>query len=176
MLMNIKYLNIQQQIVVDPQQPIITVSQQIIVAAAPPPQQPEINEMYDVERELQVLSIEDVEEPWKKKCVELEIKIFDLQTELARYKIQGQELKVTSNEEFQVKELEAKIKMMKDIEDGQRKEIKSQQNEIDSRRQIYSKLQLVLTITLRWRRNQIVKRCFSRKRKANLEIGKCIKF
>ena len=34
--------------------------------------------MYHVERELQVLSVEDVEEPWKKKCVELEIKIFDL--------------------------------------------------------------------------------------------------
>ncbi|CAD8194887.1 unnamed protein product [Paramecium pentaurelia] len=138
--MNIKYLNIQQQIVVAPQQPIITVPQQTIVAAAVPPQQPEINEMYHLERELQVLSVEDVEEPWKKKCVEFEIKIFDLQTELARYKILGQELKVTSNEEFQVRELEAKIKMMKDIEDGQRKEIESQQNEIDSRRQRYSKL------------------------------------
>ncbi|CAK66802.1 unnamed protein product (macronuclear) [Paramecium tetraurelia] len=131
----------QQPIVAPPQQTIIVQPQQPIVTAPPPPQQPEINEMYHVERELQVLSVEDVEEPWKKKCVELEIKIFDLQTELARYKNQGQELKVTSNEEFQVRELEAKIKMMKDIEDGLRKEIESQQSEIDSWRQRYSKLQ-----------------------------------
>ncbi|CAD8175667.1 unnamed protein product [Paramecium pentaurelia] len=110
--------------------------------ATPPPQQPEINELYHVEREMQVLSVEDVEEPWKKKCVELEVKIYDLQTELARYKNQGQELKVTSNEEFQVRELEAKIKMMKDIEDGLRKEIQNQQSEIDSWRQRYQKLQL----------------------------------
>ncbi|CAK94675.1 unnamed protein product (macronuclear) [Paramecium tetraurelia] len=110
--------------------------------ATPPPQQPEINELYHVEREMQVLSVEDVEEPWKKKCVELEVKIYDLQTELARYKNQGQELKVTSNEEFQVRELEAKIRMMKDIEDGLRKEIQNQQSEIDSWRQRYQKLQL----------------------------------
>ncbi|CAD8118071.1 unnamed protein product [Paramecium sonneborni] len=131
----------QQPIVTPPQQAIISTPQQPIVTP-PPPQQPEINEMYHVERELQVLSVEEVEEPWKKKCVELEIKIFDLQTELARYKNQGQEIKVTSNEEFQIRELEAKIKMMKDIEDGLRKEIESQQNEIDSWRQRYSKLQL----------------------------------
>ncbi|CAD8085119.1 unnamed protein product [Paramecium primaurelia] len=124
------------------QQPIVSAPQQPIIAAPSPPQQPEINEMYHVERELQVLSVEDVEEPWKKKCVELEIKIFDLQTELARFKNQGQELKVTSNEEFQVRELEAKIKMMKDIEDALRKEINNQQSEIDSWRQRYSKLQL----------------------------------
>ena len=48
-----------------------------------------IKELYHVERELQVISIEEVEEPWKKKCVELEVRIYDLETELARYKNMG---------------------------------------------------------------------------------------
>lgn len=51
-----------------------------------------MRDVYHTEKNLQVISVENVEEPWKRKVIELEIQVYDLQTELARFKKGGNTL------------------------------------------------------------------------------------
>ncbi|KAM3132564.1 hypothetical protein pb186bvf_015377 [Paramecium bursaria] len=104
-------------------------------------QSTEIHELYHVERELQVLSVEDVEEPWKKKCVQLEISIYDLQTELARYKSIALGEKQSVVDDQQIQAYEMRLKSMRENEDDLKRQLEISQNEIDDWRTRYQRLQ-----------------------------------
>ena len=99
---------------------------------------PIMRETYHVEREVQVISVEEVEQPWKRKCVELEVRIYDLETELNRFKNMGLTEQIYVDED-RIQELEARNRKLIQNENDLREEIQRMNDEIDDWKLTYQK-------------------------------------
>jgi hypothetical protein len=95
-----------------------------------------MKETYHIERELQVISVEEVEHPWKKKCVELEVRIYDLESELSKFKRMGL-LEQNFAEENRIIELEAKNRKLLEDERELREDMELMNSELDDWRKRY---------------------------------------
>ena len=97
-----------------------------------------MRETYHLERELQVITVEEVEHPWKKKCVELEVRIYDLETELSKFKRMGLNEQIFVDE-HRIAELEAKNRKLIEDERDLRQDMDVMNHELDDWRLRYKK-------------------------------------